>query len=32
VDECERYTIYFLEKMMGMGGGEKFVVVFDMHG
>ena len=32
VDECERYTIYFLEKMMGMGSGGKFVVVFDMQG
>ncbi|KAJ1467363.1 hypothetical protein T484DRAFT_1859033 [Baffinella frigidus] len=32
VDEYERSIIYFLEKIMGRGRGEKFVVMFDMHG
>ena len=32
IDEYERSIIYFLEKIMGGGRGEKFVVMFDMHG
>ena len=32
VEEFERFIIYFCEHMMRMGGGEDFVIMFDVHG